>query len=218
LGLNRYLNDQPPNVQKSAFGPNLNRENDPARLLDCVAPIEMLCNSPNGSVVGYETDEQDIRVCKHADPVENGVYEEYSCHFQAGVLDSLSYWADLIRTHAYTANEIRPVALEQWHGIVWQPPEFLARAYFRLNHNELFGVGGFADKRRLPKTLDLWLAIVSPRHRTKIKQFLTETGWIPGLLACEDINPTFRRSLKLLLEAIKIRRGILDWFQRRLKH
>lgn len=213
LALNRYLNPQPGNATKIAFGPDLNRSGDHAALLDFVAPVEMLCNSPNGSVTHYEAVAGGMRVHRHVDADENEIHESCSRHFQAGVLDALPFWADFLRTHAYAAAEIRPVALDIWADIIQRPPAFLAEAYFRLNHNETFGVGGFADKRQLPRTRDLLLAMVSPRHRAAVGQFLREVGWLPGLLAREDIEPAFRRTLRWLLAGLAARNRLRAWLR-----
>jgi hypothetical protein len=209
LGLNRYLNPQPERVRKSAFGPNLNEAAANADLLDFVAPIEMLCNSPNGSVSGYVVSGESVDVLRHFDPDETRVHDAHIRHFQAGVLDSIPFWASFLRTHAYSSDEIRPVALETWSEIVRHPPPFLARAYFQLNHNETFGMGRFSDKRRLMTTTDVLRALYSRRHRVALRNFLAETGWVPGLLACPDLDPIFRRTLGGLLRVVEIRDRLL---------
>lgn len=211
LGLNHFLNIQPENVHKEAFGPNLNRVETDGRLLDFVAPLEMLCNSPYGSVVGYERGEGGVRVDRHIDEEENRIYEAYVRHFQTGVLDSVPFWADFLRTHAYGSEEIKPVAMEIWAGLIQRPPPFLAQAYFQLNHNETFGMGGFSNKRRMLTTGDVLKAFISRRHRGKLHEFLMENGWVPGLLACPEVDSTFRRVLGWFLWLLNIRR----WLRRR---
>ncbi|MBL8965131.1 MAG: HAD family hydrolase, partial [Phycisphaerae bacterium] len=147
LGLSRYLNRQPANTVKGAYGPNLNETDGDSGLLDFVAPIEMLCNSAGGSVREYRLGADRVEVVRQVDPDENAVFNACARHFQAGVFDSIPFWADFLRTHAYTATDLRPLALERWREIIDRPPAFLARAYFRLKHNETFGVGAFEDKR-----------------------------------------------------------------------
>jgi phosphoglycolate phosphatase-like HAD superfamily hydrolase len=199
LGLNRYLNRQPANTVKSAYGPNLNDIDSDSGLLDFVAPIEMLCNSAGGSVREYRLGEDRVEVVRQVDPDENAVFHACARHFQAGVLDSIPFWADFLRTHAYTATDLRPLALARWREIIDRPPAFLARAYFRLKHNETFGVGGFEDKRAMLSTRDLLLGFVSARRRDVVNRFLARMGWIPGMLARPDINPTFRGVLRVYL-------------------
>lgn len=205
LALNRYLNLQPANVRKHAFGPNLNESEDHSHLLDFVAPVEMLCNSPNGSVDGYRITDHGIWVFRHVNDEENRIHDAFVRHFQSGVLDALPYWADFLRTHAYSANELRPVAMDIWSGIIQQPPPFLAQAYFRLSHNETFGVGGFSDKRRMLAAGDVLRACVSRKYRARLHEFLIANGWVPGLLVCPDVDPAFRRVLRWFLRALKVR-------------
>lgn len=215
LALNRFLNEQPGNARKSAFGPDLNQSEADRHLLDFVAPIEMLCNSPNGSVVGYREEGGGIRVLRHVDAEENQVHEAYVHAFQQGVLDCVAYWAEALRTHAYTAADLRPLALGIWADIIRQPPPFLARAYYQLNHNETFGVGGFSAKGSLPRVGDVLLALVSRRHRHRLHLFLMEHGWIPGLLANPDIDPGLRRTLRLFLRGVEFRRWLRGLVGRR---
>jgi phosphoglycolate phosphatase-like HAD superfamily hydrolase len=168
-------------------------------LLDFVAPIEMLCNSAGGSVREYRLGADRVEVVRQVDPDENAVFNACARHFQAGVLDSIPFWADFLRTHAYTATDLRPLALERWREIIDRPPAFLARAYFRLKHNETFGVGGFEDKRAMLSTRDLLLGFVSSRRRDVVNRFLARMGWIPGMLARPDIGAAFRGVLRVYL-------------------
>ncbi|EDZ67550.1 HAD family hydrolase [Nitrosococcus oceani] len=211
LGLNRFLNIQPENIRKEAFGPNLNKDEGRGFLLDFVAPLEMLCNSPSGSVIGYEEGEHSIRVCRHTDEEENRIYDAYVRHFQAGVLDAVPFWVDFLRTHAYPSSELQPLAMDIWSDIIQHPPPFLAQAYFQLNHNETFGMGGFSNKRRMLTTGEVLGAFISRKQRTKLHEFLRDNGWVPGLLACPDVDSTFRWVLGKFLWALGIRR----WVRRR---
>jgi hypothetical protein len=215
LGLNRFLNAQPGNARKEAFGPDLNGSEADRHLLDFVAPVEMLCNSPNGSVTGYAPGADGVRVHRHVDDEENRVFEDCSRHFQAGVLDALPFWADFLRTHAYAAAELRPLALEIWADIVDRPPAFLARAYFSLVHNETFGVGGFSDKRRRPGAADVLKAFLRRSDRIRLQAALAEAGWVPGLLASPDVEPGFRRLLRLYLGLRTLRNRARARFARR---
>ncbi|WP_240761798.1 HAD hydrolase-like protein [Nitrosococcus wardiae] len=211
LGLNHFLNIQPENVWKEAFGPNLNRGDPHGHLLDFVAPVEMLCNSPYGSVIGYEIDKEDVQIHRHVDEGENQIYEACIRHFQAGVLDSVPFWADFLRTHAYSSDELRPMSLDIWSEIIQRPPSFLAQAYFQLNHNETFGTGGFSNKQQMLASGDVLKAFISRKHREKLHQFLMENGWVSGLLVCPDVDSNFRWVLGWFLRALSIRR----WIRRR---
>ena len=210
LGLNRFLNAQPENVRKDAYGPNLNESEALGALLDYVAPIEMLCNSPNGSVEAYESTADGMKAIRHVDEEENRVHQEYVRHFQAGVLDSVPYWADFLRTHAYSSAELRPAAMEIWNRIVHYPSPFLAEAFFQLNHNEIFGVGGFMDKRRMIGIGDVLLAFVSRESRIRLHGYLSGSGWSPGLVRCPDVPWHLRAALRLLLLGHKYKRRFFN--------
>jgi FMN phosphatase YigB (HAD superfamily) len=203
LGLNRFLNDQPENVRKEAYGPNLNESETLHSLLDFVAPMEMLCNSPNGSVEGYESTASGMKVIRRVDEEENKVHVEYVRHFQAGVLDSVPYWADFLRSHAYSSAELRPMAMETWNRIINYPPAFLTDTFFRLNHNEVFGVGGFLDKRRMIGIGDVLLAFFSRERRIRVQVYLSDSGWTPGLVRCPNVPWYLRTGLHVLLLAHK---------------
>ena len=212
LGLNRFLNAQPENVRKNAYGPNINESETLSALLDYVAPIEMLCNSPNGSVEGYESTAHGMKAMRHVDEEENQVYAEYVRHFQAGVLDSVPYWADFLRTHAYSSAELRPMAMEIWNRITHYPSPFLTEAFFRLNHNEVFGVGGFLDKRRMIGIGDVLLAFVSRERRVRVQGYLSGSGWTPGLVRCPDVPWYLRVGLRLLLLGHNYKRWLVNKF------
>lgn len=207
LGLLRYLNAQPSNSRKRALGPNLNEApSDHAELLDFVAPVEMLCNSPHGSVQRYTATRTGVKVLRLVDPAETHVHDSYIERFQAGVIDSVAYWSDFVRTHAFTSSEIRPIALEMWGRLVQRPPSFLSKAYFELSHNETFGMGRFSDKRQLLSIHLVLLAFLSRSHRERLQRFLTEVGWVAGLMAHPDTAPVFRWTLRAFLTARNIKR------------
>ena len=209
LALNRFLNRQPGNSSKNAWATNLNVNNQLAELLDSVAPLEMLCNSPNGSVTGYQRTAPGVQAIRLVDQQENRVFEESIRHYQAGVIDSITFWARLIRIQAYSAQEIRPCALKMWRGMINTPPAFLADAYFRLNHNETFGVGGFSDKTERVSTWDILKAPYSAKHRARTRDYLREIGWLPGLYANPGISTSFKLSLRMLEKMLRLRNRLL---------
>ncbi len=210
LGLNRFLNAQPDNVKKTAYGPNVNESDALGTLLDFVAPIEMLCNSPHGSVEGYTAVDGAIEAVRRVDADENRVHVDYVRHFQAGVLDAVPYWADFLRAHAFSSAELRSVAMETWHAIVRKPPPFLAEAFFRLNHNEVFGVGGFSDKKSRIGLGEVLHAFVSRVGRIRLQACLSESGWAPGLVRCPDVHWPLRASLRLFLLVQQIKRRLVN--------
>lgn len=212
LGLNKFLNAQPANAYKQAFGPNLNISPDNAALLDAVAPLEMLSNSPHGSVVGYRPGlvgtSSTLPVERLVDAAENVVFHEFTAAFQRGVLSSLPQWVELIKTQALAANELHADALRVWRNIIKQPPDCLAMAYFKLHHNESFGIGGFVQKAALPPLKDFFLAPFSAPSRANLRAFLANCGWIEGFLARRDVSSISKLLVRGLMFAMKLRQRL----------
>jgi predicted HAD superfamily hydrolase len=189
LGLDRFLNEQPENGRKAAFGPDLNsaESGQMADLFRAVAPLEMLCNSASGSVIGYKLTQGCAVAERVIDSAENAVIDRYVTHFQRGVVDFAAVFAETIRTHAISAAELRPLAMEIWKRIVSKPSPAVAMAYFQLNHNEQFGVGGFKDKSRRIAISHWARALTSPTGLRDLTVQLEETGWPEGYLARSNL-------------------------------
>ncbi|MDX9981960.1 MAG: hydrolase, partial [Lentisphaeria bacterium] len=200
LGLARYLNHQPPNCRKSAFGTDLNLELAFPHLLDAVAPLEMLCNSPLGSVEGYQR-EEDGRVIarRHVDNQENAVHHEFVRHFQDGVVHAARIWAPHVQT--ITADELTEPSRRIWDSLITQSPQELADAYTALSHNEVFGVGGFVDKREVPSLGALLRSPFIGKDRERVLLYLKQTQWAAGLRKREDLGILHKALLLLALNA-----------------
>jgi FMN phosphatase YigB (HAD superfamily) len=185
LGLSKLLNVQPPNVTKIAFGPdlNLNDASRDRRLLEFVAPIEMLANSPSGSVQSFVAENGEVRAQRLVSADENAVYESFTERFQAGILAAAARHAVIVNEEALGSDQYREPALRVWHDLIHSPDELIARAYFSLSHNETFGVGGFVEK-----SIGLGLfwplrLLLSPGYRKTFRQRLSRIGWTSGYVA-----------------------------------
>lgn len=206
LGLEKFLNIQPVNCSKAAFGPSLNQA-EWAYLPDffrAVAPVEMLCNSPNGSVIGYKVSGHSAAAERIVDAAENAVFYRHVKYFQKGVIASVAGIAEMISIHAIASNELRPLAVKIWQEIIRTPNSSVAIAYFQLNHNEQFGLGGFEDKRsRIP--ISCWgKALLSPQGMREFVLQLEATGWPEGYLA--------RSNLLFVWSAIKFLRKLRKYY------
>jgi FMN phosphatase YigB (HAD superfamily) len=206
LGLDKFLNEQPENARKTAFGPDLNKTESGqlSELLRAVAPLEMLCNSSGGSVIGYNVTGGCAVAERVVDSAEDAVIDRYVSHFQRGVVDFAIGFSETIRTHAISAEELRPMAVEIWRSIISKPSPAVVMAYFQLNHNEQFGVGGFKDKSSRIAISHWCRALTSPKGLRDLAIQLEETGWPEGYLA--------RRNLLFVWSAI----GRLRNFKRRI--
>lgn len=145
LGMQRTLNDQPTNVRKRAFGPDM-RVDDAwtSSLLDEVAPLEMATNAPGGSVTGYRPGIGGrVEPVRRADEREDRAFHGATRYVQAGVVHATATVVEWYRLRGTTTRECRPLAIGLLRQIVEAPPPALARAFFGLSHNETFGAGGF---------------------------------------------------------------------------
>lgn len=190
LGLDKYINQQPANVSKYAFGPNMNDscEMQFSHLFAKVSPIEMLCNSPNGSVVGYFKNEDIYAAKRLVEAAENVSYDEAVLYFQRGVISAAEVLGNVVRTHVVPLQIIRDLALVNWSEITRSPPMVIADAYFMLKHNESFGLGRFDDKTQIISNF-VWIkGFISIAGFKQLVRRLESTGWPEGYLASRRIG------------------------------
>lgn len=146
LGMHRVLNEQPANVAKSAYA--CDAALDPVHaglLLEHVQPLEVLSNSPDGSVRGYRPTEGGIEVERAFDAGETAMWENAVQHFQRGVLAAVPVIVRWIRDYAFSAADLQPMATAAVRDIMAMPPMALCREFYRLRHNETFGLGSFVE-------------------------------------------------------------------------
>ena len=205
LGLARVLNEQPVNCRKHAFGPNLNQHPEASHLLDAVAPLEMLSNSPNGSVEGYRLlPSGKIEAQRLIDEEENTVFHSYVSHFQQGVLFAAQAWADYLDNHAVSSAELRPQALAIWNALVTRTPGEMLEAYTSLSHNEVFGVGQFVEQSTVPSMGVLLRSPFIRRDRHSLIQYIRQSQWAASLKKRTDLNPVHKALLSTAVSAGKV--------------
>jgi len=204
LGLQRFLNSQEPNCTKYAFGPNLNNSSLFSYLLDSVTPIEMLCNSPFGSVKEYRADPfGDVIATRFVDKGENAVYEEFTGNFQDGVIWACQHWRKYIDDYAIMSSELRFLACDIWETLVRRTPQQLADAYASLKHNEVFGLGQFIDKKPVPSVREIFRGFFNRKDRQEVILFLRLTPWISGLWRRSDLGLFHKVALIILVKFVK---------------
>jgi len=212
LGLQTFLNEQPANCAKRAYGPNGNGATDHLDLLNVVSLLEMLCNSPNGSVSGYgETHEGQVHAIRIVDDAENRTFEQFVSYFQEAVLQAASVYAPYIDNHVIVSSELRERACEIWGKLIGETHQDLARAYISLSHNELFGVGKFIDKSHVPSLRDIVQGLFNHSRRHEVIQYIRQTQWPQLIWARKELSYIHRLSLFLLMKAAlfyKMRRRI----------
>jgi FMN phosphatase YigB (HAD superfamily) len=118
LGLQKYLNNQPRNSSKQAYGPNANVNSEFADLLDPVSVLEMLCSSQSGSVKAYQKTPSGEIVAERFQGTELGQdAAEFSRNFQQGVLSACAVWSQYVSTHVITSLELRMPACSLWRNL-----------------------------------------------------------------------------------------------------
>lgn len=189
LGLQCFLNPQPENCAKSAFGPNANKSTDYLNLLDAVSLIEMLCNSPNGSVTGYaRSAEGHMSAMRTVDEGENAVHHAFVAHFQKGVLFASQLWGEYVDSHVILSAELRDPGCAIWHEFVAKTHQDLAQAYASLSHNEVFGVGSFVNKSAVPSIWQLFQGVFSQQRRKEVILYIRQTQWVAGIVGRKDLG------------------------------
>ena len=185
LGLDKFLNVQPGNTTKYAFGPDRNDfSQSDSTLFAKVAPIEMLCNSPNGSVVGYKSDTSGVFFAeKLVQSSENAIFFDAVTYFQQGVVKAANNLGDVVRLHAVMSDSFKELAVSCWVEIVDKPPAVIADTFFKLNHNESFGLGRFDDKSAVIPTSTWARAFISVGGVKVLIRALERTGWPEGYLS-----------------------------------
>jgi FMN phosphatase YigB (HAD superfamily) len=182
LGLNKYLNFQPNNSKKISYGPNLNENSDSANLLNVVGPLEMLCNSPNGSVTSYQKSGSSTRAIRDLNSLENQTFDDYTGSAQSQIISQLACSLPEIFRHAFTSSQIRDDAMHFWNQLVSSPPDDLVRAYFGLHHNETFGLGTYVNKAQNLGNFQFFRMAFSRSGRTQLRRLMSEVGWVDGFL------------------------------------
>jgi hypothetical protein len=196
LGLLRYLNAQPANVTKAAFGPDENAF-DRATLLKFVTPYEMLTNSASGSVTGYIRTPCGVRAVRVNQPAEDVIHRNYTNAFQQGVLHAIPALEARNTDHAWR----RARALRLWRELAFNPPRTLASAYLALQHDETFGLGTSVSKQTGRRVGLIARALVSRPSRLALAQWLDDTSWPAGVLAAQRLRlPALAALRRLSLE------------------
>jgi hypothetical protein len=202
LGIARYFNEQPGNIVKQAFGPNSNQSMKNFSLLHAVDVIEMLTNSPKGSVVDYRlNDEGVVTPVRQNDESEDRAYSQFTGAFQQAILEKAAVSdADQLQKD-YQSGALHRSAMAAWHGILKHPCDELVATYFKLNHNEEFGTGEFKNKSAVPGAAEIMGSPFSRGGFGQLKKFSTYNQWVPGLRRRKDLTFINRFVLVSLVRA-----------------
>ncbi|MBW7452714.1 hypothetical protein ACFOLF_14805 [Paenibacillus sepulcri] len=206
VGLYDFINKQPFNTTKTSF---IAKEVMNS-VLRFVSPFEMMCNSPSGSVVSYELNENHIKVKKVNDRAEDSVHMQFIKYFQDGVLSIGRELTHLVKNHALTSQDLKKQSVTTLQFLLQEPPKILTAAFFELAHNETFGLGKYVEKKvKFPYLLTL-MAVVSKNHRRKLKQFIENSSWPQGLLIYKGLDLLNRYYNKHMSKLFQSTNGIIN--------
>jgi len=194
LGLYPFLNDQPANTAKVGLCCNMNRSLADTRPFEYASVLEMMCNSSTGSVIGYRTraDNGITAIVEHHRG-EDSVHDNWIRYFQDGVAAAAARIGQFLALQQVEAVRLRAIGLSQLNELITHPTDELAAAFFRLHHNEGFGVGELHQKRA---ELDLRLlakSLFSKAARRKIVEAAEASGWPQGFLVANHLSPLVGR-------------------------
>jgi hypothetical protein len=207
LALEEFLNPQPPNTHKIAYGPDRNRGDD-ASLLEPFLLLEMLCNSPNGSVTGYETMRNGvIRAVRVVSEKENRTFLDFTQHLQEGVYCAARVWKPYVERYAITSGDLRKAALHIWRGLVETPPADVINAHVTLDHNAMFWTGGFT-RAVVPSYRTLLFAPLSKKHRLDLVIFFVHSQNLTYVSMRNDLDFIEKLVWGSVVGAIRALRGL----------
>lgn len=200
LGLQKFLNDQPSNTSKFAFGPNLNHQLEYPHFLDSVAPIEMITNSPSGSVTGYEEKNGKFVAIRKIDDDENTAWSKFTKTFQEGILAGMESFSTAVLSYGLTHDQVRGYALKVWDVLISGNNKSLTDAFSNLNHNETFGLGGYVKKCQVPSTCEILGALWNKVYRKNLISFIKANQWSEGIRNRDNLTWLNKNVLALTID------------------
>ena len=202
LGLRRVINVQPTNVTKAAYGPNENISSELSELFTNFAAMELICNSPCGSVVGYCTGDDGRTVPqRHIDQSENIAYDEFAESFQKGVLLAAQHWQPYLERYVVSSNELRTIALHIWDSLRRTPDKGLVDTYLHTSQHDIFGYGEIFKRSQYPSLSTILLSPILVTRRRKLIEYIRRVQWSEAIINAKDIGAVHRKTLLLAFKA-----------------
>jgi FMN phosphatase YigB (HAD superfamily) len=203
LGLLGYLNPQLPNVDKSAWLFDKNKDEELGRWVFVASAIETLFNAAGGSVLGY-TIEDGITVIRDTHTAEEEALEKAYRPVQRAALAALPAFARRVRLDGLTSRSLRGIGLYRLDEYVGRPPSTLARGFERVQHNETFGLGKRVRTKDEPSHLDV--AEGSAAFFSRIASEVITAPWPQGRARLIDDHA-----------AVNLADEYRDWMPRQVK-
>lgn len=195
LGLRQVINAQPDNVSKAAYVTDENKTSAPNSLFTNFAAMELLCNSPLGSVVGYTLENERTKARRHVDQSESAVYDEFVRPFQEGVLLAAQHWQSYLERYVVSSIEMHEVAFQVWDKLRRTPDECLVEMYFRTPQQDIFGYGEIFKRSQYPSLSTIFLSPILASRRRQLIEFIRRVQWSEAIKNAKDIGKFHRTVL-----------------------
>lgn len=201
LGLCRVINAQPSNASKAAYGPDENTSSTPNALFTNFAAMELLCNSPHGSVVGYTLENGRTKAKRHVDHKENTAFDEFVGPFQDGVLLAAQQWQSYLERYVVSSNELHKMALHVWDKLRREPDGGMVEVFLRTPQQDIFGYGEIFKRGQYPSLSTILLSPILTSRRQQLVEFIRRVQWSEAIDKATDIGPLHRAVLLLTFRA-----------------
>ncbi|MDI9348934.1 MAG: hypothetical protein QM537_02900 [Candidatus Symbiobacter sp.] len=214
LGLRRFINPQPANGQKFAYGPDETiKPGNEIKLFESFAAMEALCQSRAGAVVGYERVGDHIAPMRPVSAAEKIAHDRFTAPYQAGVIEAARQAARLLPLYGQSGDKLRPAALAIWKKIQTAPPEQLAQEILSLPQQDIFGLGDQFVMRDVPPVKQILKSIIFPSERRNVLHYLRRAQWGAAMAANKDLGFLHRLLLVVMFRAANGIKILLMWYR-----
>ncbi|VVQ16125.1 hydrolase [Pseudomonas fluorescens] len=201
LGLRKFINPQPVNVTKSAYAADESLDADTAQLFEVFGALEMLCNSDKGSAECYVKDGARVIAKRSISIEENSSYDQFSKHFQEGVIFATKIWAPYVERYVVSAGDMRELGLAVWRKLSTNPDADLAKIFIETPQHDIFGFGDIFQKNRVPSLFSVFLSPFLKAPRREVIHYIRRVQWTSAVKQLKDIGFIHRSVLVMLFTA-----------------
>ena len=201
LGLHRFINEQPFNATKAAYSFDSNIFSNPSVIFNNFDLMELLCNSPNGSVVGYILDNERIIPNRNIEMEEAKLHGDFVEQFQEGVLIAAKQWQVYIESYVVSSNELQELSLHVWKYLNSATDQSLMDTYLQTPQQDLFGFGEVFKRNKFPSLSTIFLSPILATRRRHLIDYILRVQWVEAVENAKDIG-LFHRSILLTIYLI----------------
>ncbi|MAM88643.1 MAG: hypothetical protein CME36_15170 [unclassified Hahellaceae] len=190
LGIRKFINPQPENVTKVAYGFDERQSIEYSRLYESFAALEFLCTPESGSVMSYFEDAEGVILPKrqpnatHASPEAS-----FIPGFQAGVVSAAKAFAEPIRMLSLTAEQLHSKSMAVWGNLASSPSNDLVRAFLSMPQQDGLGYGANFDRQNVPSASTILKSAYHKRSRFEVLQYVKRVQWTESVKQVQGIDP-----------------------------